>query len=245
MPTLWYRRSVRRGLVAVVAGVAVLSLAPFANSQEQEPTCLEEPATNPGATTGTNERDVIIGTLGPDQIRGGGGDDLICGEPDGSVTGAPDRIEGGAGADFIQGFYGNDTILGQNGPDQLFGGDFSGEFQNPDSKLDDGNDYILGGRADDLLAGMKGTDHLRGEGGNDLLAGGPGADRLQGGADDDGLAGMFGNDLLQGGPGNDFLNGDLQPANEPIEDPNPNTDTCEGGPGNNEFVFCENQPSES
>jgi hypothetical protein len=41
------------------------------------------------------------------------------GEPDGSVTGLGDRINGGGGADFVMGFYGDDDIQGENGPDEL------------------------------------------------------------------------------------------------------------------------------
>ena len=52
---------------------------------------------------------------------------------------------------------------------------------------------------------------------------------------------MFGNDLLQGGLGDDFLNGDLQPGTPPEEDPNPNSDTCEGGAGEDGFDFCESE----
>lgn len=64
-------------------------------------------------------------------------------------------------------------------------------------------------------------------------------DRLDGGQGDDFLAGMFGNDVLVGGQGDDFLNGDLQPRDEPVEDPNPNSDTCDGGKGDDALVFCE------
>jgi hypothetical protein len=70
-----------RILSALVATAALLAIASFAGAQEAEPTCLEEPATNPGSLQGTNERDVIIGTLGRDVINGRGGDDLICGSP--------------------------------------------------------------------------------------------------------------------------------------------------------------------
>ena len=45
-----------------------------------------------------------------------------------------------------------------------------------------GNDGIVGGPADDILAGFAGNDAIRGEGGNDIIVGGLSGDRIDGGA---------------------------------------------------------------
>jgi Ca2+-binding RTX toxin-like protein len=230
----------RRTFSALVISTALLAaVAAPALSQEPEATCLGAPATNPGSLSGTRGDDVIIGTLGADHISSGGGDDMICGEPDGSTTGGGDRIDAGQGNDFVLGFYGDDSLDGGQGDDELFGGDFSGEFGNLGSKLNDGNDHIEGGQGGDTLAGMKGVDHLEGGQGVDFMAGGPDNDWLEGGQGGDFMAGMFGNDLLEGGQGDDFLNGDLQPEDDPVQDPNANSDDCRGGQGNDSLVFCE------
>ncbi len=70
-----------------------------------------------GNLTGTNQDDVIVGTVERDVINGLSGNDLICGE------GGDDVLHGQLGNDFILGGKGDDTITGQNGNDFLDGGD--------------------------------------------------------------------------------------------------------------------------
>ena len=62
-----------------------------------------------------------------------------------------------------------------------------------------GNDLVDGGGANDALYGQEGKDTLNGGDGNDALFGGNLADLLNGGAGIDALAGGAGNDVLDGG----------------------------------------------
>jgi Ca2+-binding RTX toxin-like protein len=62
---------------------------------------------------GGSNKELIIGTNGPDRIDGGSKDDIICG------MGGRDRIDGGSGADQIDGGAGHDTIDGGSGTDTI------------------------------------------------------------------------------------------------------------------------------
>jgi Ca2+-binding RTX toxin-like protein len=66
-----------------------------------------------------------------------------------------------------------------------------------------GNDVADGGAGNDALYGQEGKDTLNGGEGNDALFGGNLADVLNGGAGIDGLAGGAGNDVLDGGDDTD------------------------------------------
>jgi Ca2+-binding RTX toxin-like protein len=129
-------------------------------------------------TNGTEGGDVIVGTLGPDQINGLGGGDLICGW-DGN-----DQISGGAA---------NDTVVGQRGEDSLSG--------------DAGKDRVGGGSGEDSVRGGGGGDGLIGGPNDDVLRGGAAKDRIFGKAGDDTMFGDGGPDRLRGGPGTDRFNG--------------------------------------
>jgi len=58
---------------------------------------------------------------------------------------------------------------------------------------------------------------------------------------DDLVVGNFGSDSLSAGNGNDILDGDNVVDDGPVADPNPNSDSCAGGKGLNQFFFCETQ----
>ncbi|MCY4230259.1 MAG: hypothetical protein OXF26_05110, partial [Alphaproteobacteria bacterium] len=66
-----------------------------------------------------------------------------------------------------------------------------------------GDDFLYGGRDNDLLYGGEGNDYLAGDLDNDRLYGGPG---------DDWLIGHQGADYLQGGPGSDVMIGGCNDA---------------------------------
>lgn len=86
-----------------------------------------------------------------------------------------------------------------------------------------GADTLVGGTADDTLAGFDGNDSLTGGGGGDVMYGDEGHDTLSGGEGDDVLWGDFdsvGNDSLSGGDGDDELIGEA------------GDDTLSGGAGN-------------
>ncbi len=98
--------------------------------------------------------------------------------------------------------FSNDTIVGSNLKDDLFGGL--------------GNDVVSGGLGNDRLFGEGGDDILYGNtasningnaDGQDFLYGGAGNDQLFGGSDTDQLFGGDGNDKLDGSAGNDFMTG--------------------------------------
>ncbi len=113
-------------------------------------------------TVGTDGDDVIFGSLGPDAINGGAGNDTICGHSgDDILIGGPgdDRIEGGNDNDIVQGGAGNDTLFGGNG-----------------------DDVLRGAQGDDIVLGEAGNDELEGGGGDNTLWPGPGEDSVTDGA---------------------------------------------------------------
>ena len=87
----------------------------------------------------------IVGTNGPDRLRGTPGRDVIAG------LGGADRIEGRGEFDVICGGPGNDRIFGGSG-----------------------GDHLQGNTGDDEIHGGSGSDVLNGGNGNDLLAPGRG-----------------------------------------------------------------------
>ncbi|SMX39538.1 calcium-binding protein [Maliponia aquimaris] len=131
-----------------------------------------------------------------------------------------DLIDGGADHDLLIGRAGNDTLTGDTGNDTIIGG--AG-----DDRIDSGsNDDMLNGNAgsDTIFAG-DGNDIVVGQDGNDYLDGGADNDTMDGGADDDTLEGGAGNDILRGRGGEDDLAGGL------------GMDLLTGGPGADNFVF--------
>jgi Ca2+-binding RTX toxin-like protein len=122
---------------------------------------------------------------------GKGGNDTIRG----FAQGGDDTILGGDGNDALygravgdgDGYYSDaDTIRGGSGNDRIYGGSGKDSWDSDDTLYgEDGNDRAWGSFGNDLLSGGKGTDQLRGQAGNDILAGGEGVDRLYGGGGND------------------------------------------------------------
>jgi len=139
-----------------------LSLAIFAGMSKHEvgstrnwkvtQSCLGKTPT----IVGTEGRDVLTGTNGPDVILSYEGNDKING------LAGKDRICGSEGNDKLVGGKGNDKLFGSNGKDKLFGGK--------------GNDRLTGANGKDQLFGGKGKDQLVGGPRNDACNGGPGRD---------------------------------------------------------------------
>jgi Ca2+-binding RTX toxin-like protein len=151
---------------AVVA--AVVAVSTVADAQEG-PQCRNKTAT-------------IVGTSGPDRLRG---------------TAERDVIFAGAGGDIVDGLAGRDLICGGAGDDVLFGGT--------------GSDPLFGGDGADLLHGNRGNDRVSGGSGDrDLAFGDFGDDFVRGGAGAfDEAAGGLGIDVVNGGPGDgDLVSGD-------------------------------------
>jgi Ca2+-binding RTX toxin-like protein len=130
-------------------------------AQEEEPRCHgRHPGIvgtdGPDVLRGTPSRDVIWGGLGDDTIIGSLGNDLLCGGP---------------GADLIHGGRGNDVADGGAGAGDIVIGDL-------------GDDHLLGGPGNaDEVAGSLGIDVLSGGAGSfDLVHGDYGYDRMDGGS---------------------------------------------------------------
>lgn len=127
----------------------------------------------------------LFGSLGPDNIVGGSGQDWISGAPmvgDPTLDMGADALRGMDGSDTLLGWGGNDTLQGDNGDDSAEGMA--------------GNDLLGGGVGNDTLLGGANDDSINGDLGNDLLDGGPGADTLVGAEHADTLIGGSGNDRL-------------------------------------------------
>ncbi|MEU4155993.1 calcium-binding protein [Actinoplanes sp. NPDC026670] len=154
--------------------------------------------------------DTLFGDRGNDALSGGNGHDRLFGM-DGN-----DREYGGPGVDNFHQTYDPDlpdADLFVGGPDEdevvyisreravaadndgVKGDDGSrGEGDTISTDVEniqggDGNDWLAGNSARNVLYGSRGDDTLVGGGGDDALIGNEGRDRLWGGAGDDGLYG--------------------------------------------------------
>ena len=136
---------------------------------------------------GSDDDELLDGTVDDDVIVGLGGNDIIHG------LGGNDHICGGAGDDVLFGDLGSDQLLGEDGNDVLHGGD--------------GLDSLMGGDGHDVLLGEADNDVLIGGGGDDSLHGGLGDDQLTGSGGNDTLRGDAGADELDGGGGFDVCDG--------------------------------------
>ncbi len=84
-------------------------------------------------------------------------------------------------------------VTGSAGNDRMIGGDE--------------DEIMAAGRGADIVRGRGGDDHIRGQAGDDRLVGGAGDDTLKGGGGVDRLIGNGGEDQLRGGGGADTLKG--------------------------------------
>lgn len=181
-----------------------------AEEEEEAASCRGEEATivaepGGGVTSGTPQRDVIVGTDGTDDIRARGGDDMVCaldGADEAGGGSGDDRVFVGNGSDVGSGGSGDDRLAGVKGRDELAGGSGSDRL-----KGGLGNDELSGGAGDDRLRGNPGDDTLRGGSGDDQLGGGPNDDGVRGGSDDDRIRGGAGEDECSGGSGSNRLSG--------------------------------------
>ncbi|MDB5452744.1 MAG: hypothetical protein JWO33_1322 [Caulobacteraceae bacterium] len=151
--------------------------------------------------------DTVIGGPGSDLLRAYAGDDVMVGGF------GDDSLDGGTGSDTINGSAGNDAILvtgglatylrGDEGDDAIKGGsgfdDINGNMGNDTASGGSGEDWVVGGRDNDMLFGEDAYDLVYGNLGDDTLDGGAGNDIVRGGQD---------NDVLTGGSGDDFVSGD-------------------------------------
>ena len=151
--------------------------------------------TGPDQTRGGSADDYLDGGPGPDNLEGRDGVDILDGGEDRDTAlyverGAAQPVsvtldglanDGGAEDSFsdhilanvedVNATPGDDTIVGNDGPNKLTGGA--------------GTDQITAGGGADALFGQDGNDALSGEAANDLIDGGGGADIHDGGSDSD------------------------------------------------------------
>lgn len=102
----------------------------------------------------------LVGTNGPDTLRGGGAGEVIFG------FGGKDRIESGGGHDCLLGDEGNDVLRGQLGNDRLTGGA--------------GGDVLVGGPGVNAYDAGPGPDFIDARNGKrELVRCGSGRDRAR------------------------------------------------------------------
>jgi beta-glucanase (GH16 family) len=164
------------------------------------------PGTEPPANAGN---DSLVGTAGADTLDGGDGNDVLRG------LAGDDMLLGGDGDDTLQGGGGSDTYHGGSGSDTV---SYSGASKSlfvdlaaDIAKFYDGSEQlvsienVIGGTANDTLAGDSGANRLDGGDGNDALCGLAGDDLLLGGGGDDSMQGGDGTDTYDGGAGSDTV----------------------------------------
>jgi Ca2+-binding RTX toxin-like protein len=159
-------RILGRGLALAAAALAAAIFIAAAPAEEKEgPRCHGRTpdivgTEGPDVLRGTPERDVIWGGGGDDEILGSLGNDLLCGGP------GNDLIHGGRGNDEVDGEGGTDRVVGDLGDDKATGG--PGEF-----------DEVAGSLGIDTLNGGAGSfDLVHGDYGYDRMDGGPGEDDI-------------------------------------------------------------------
>lgn len=168
-------RFVRIGLTLSLMGLFAVP----ASAQTEPITCFGRAVT----ILGTEAKETLWGTEGPDVMHGLGQGDSIIGTP--TSKHHPDRkdyICGGDANDWISGQFGHDVLDGQGGDDQVDGYE--------------GNDTIFGGQGNDELDGLTGSDYLDG---------GEGADRLWNSNDHIGTVLGESSDVIHGGEGGDLI----------------------------------------
>ncbi len=176
------------------------------------------------AIRGTADDDVICGNDDINDIRAGGGDDVVYGE------GGGDFIRGEAGTDTLYGGDGRESIYGGPGNDELHGGGGGDFFYITDPGDDtfnggDGNDMLYlagpptvpdgtiptGTRNVALTFDLRSKTFTHATFGTDTfesienISGSNGNDRITGDDGDNLLIGWYGTDTLKGGKGDDTI----------------------------------------
>jgi Ca2+-binding RTX toxin-like protein len=179
---------------------------------------------------------ILVGLLGSDRLRGGGGKDKLYGEGrpidiDGSPAAgsqieltypAVDRLAGGGGDDLLVGGIDSDRLDGGLGDDRILG-DIGRGFVGGEPRSARARDVVdYSSRSARVTAGTgagggvrgeadtySGIEGIRGGSGNDVLTGRLGrVDLLTGGRGNDRLDGLTGKDVLRGEAGRDTLTAD-------------------------------------
>ncbi len=154
-------------------------------------------------------------------ITGSAGNDQIMAGNAGLGTSSGDTVFAGAGDDTIYGYNGADLLKGEDGVDDIFGGE--------------DNDTIYGGAGNDWLNGQMGNDTIYGDDGDDGIEGGAGNDTIYGGAGNDTITDDDGTKALYGGDGDDTFHVANDGANRLTS-----ADTVDGGAGSDTLEYWTN-----
>ena len=139
-----------------------------------------------------------------------------------------DFIYAGKKTQRIDGYGGDDYIVGNDGSEILWG--------------NMGKDEIYGGKGKDQLIGGSGGRRESDPGSRDLLYGGEGKDTLYGEGGNDALYGQEGDDIIYGGSGNDYIAGTSEKrTRDGKARPRGDRDKLYGGDGRDYFVLGEKQ----
>ncbi|WP_088285346.1 calcium-binding protein [Ideonella sp. A 288] len=163
--------------------------------------------------------DLALGTVT------GSGTDTLAGIEGARGSAGNDTLIGNDGDNNLEGYLGADSIVGGGGIDLVR---FITEQTGVTANLSTGRAFTASGT--DTLVGVENlrgsfqNDSLTGDGGNNQLDGASGNDTLDGGAGLDTLLGGNGNDSLVGGIGNDTLDGGF------------GADTAVGGQGDDTYL---------
>ncbi|WP_321395894.1 tandem-95 repeat protein [Emcibacter sp.] len=154
-----------------------------------------------GGKTGSSLVDTLVSI---ENIRGGGGHDVLIGDDGNNILWGGDRndsLTGNGGNDILYGENGNDALYGGDGDDILSGGagtdsfdggagsdtvDFSYSSTNATINLALQNIVFSGGDTENFISienavGTGGSDSIIGDAGDNILTGGAGDDVLSGG----------------------------------------------------------------
>ena len=150
--------------------------------------------------------DTLVGGLGNDVITDSFGDDVLKG------GWGNDALSAGPGFDILHGGPGHDFLMTGGDVDNSFGGDGNDVFLGSTGRMiavtaGEGNDWVEGSRAADLLQGDN-ADQFQADviGGNDVVIGRGGDDDIEGEGGDDILVGeWFGTDRHLGNMGFDWI----------------------------------------
>ena len=128
---------------------------------------------------GSDFNDSLYGADGfAETLLGGEGDDLVVGS-----TGADD-LRGGAGLDTLNYVFSESGVSVNLATNSASGGDAQGDTIGGFERLNGSYfaDTLAGSGVDNLMFGALGDDTIRGGGGKDIIAGGGGRDLMWGGA---------------------------------------------------------------
>jgi Ca2+-binding RTX toxin-like protein len=139
-----------------------------------------------------------------DHIRGTTGADNISQTGNATVYGLEgnDIISLAQGSNYLRGDAGDDSVFGGSGFD-----DINGNMGADTLRGNDGEDWVVGGKDNDLIFGDAAFDIVYGNMGNDTVDGGAGNDWVRGGQGDDSVTSGAGDDWLWGDRGNDTISG--------------------------------------